>query len=580
MQATACDGSPAPHTSMDDRRWFTHYPPQVPRHLDYPPLTLPQMVAESVRLYGPRPAFTFLNRTLTFAEFGADVARLASALRDLGAGPDRTVAIQAPNLPQTVIAYHAALATGARVCLTNPLYTPSEIEHQWNDAEAVVAVVADFLYAQKIEAIRPRLPVREYVILKIPEYLRFPLNLLAPLKLRKQEPPAIAKVELGPGLHSFTACLRGRPSNLIDPGAKPDDVAVLQYTGGTTGRSKGAMLSHRNLIANVQQLQAWFSPIQSEREVLLTCLPLFHVFGMTVALNFGLRIGAHQILQPNPRDIPALVKAIHKHRVTLFPAVPALFAGINKLPDLDRYDLSSVKGCFSGSAPLPSEVQRTFEERTGGQIIEGFGMTETAPATHANPLGGVRKTGTVGIPLPDTDAKLVHPEDDSVTVPVGEPGELLVRGPQVMSGYWKHPEDSARALAGGWMHTGDLAVMDEDGYFKIVGRTKDMISVGGLKVFPDEVDDVLTRHPAVLEAATIGLPKASGNEYVKSFVVLNQGQKAGAEALIEHCRRHLAEYKVPTEVEFLEALPRSTVMKVLRRELRDRELKGGKPRSG
>lgn len=558
---------------MESRPWHAHYHPEVPVSLDYEEgLTLPTMLSRAVDRFASRPAFTFMNRTLTYAEFGRDVARFADALASLGAGPGKTVAIQAPTLPQTVVAYHAAMMCGARVALTNPLYTPAEIEHQWNDSEAEIAVIADFLYDQKVKGIRSKLGVREYVILSIPEYLAFPLNLLAPLKLKKQDPPTIAKVPSGPGIHHFKQCLKGRPERLVDPGVDADEIAVLQYTGGTTGRSKGAMLTHRNLMANVQQLHAWFSPIEGEREVILTCLPLFHVFGMTVAMNFGIHIGAHQVLEPNPRDIPKLVKSIAKHRVTMFPAVPALFAGINKLPDIDRYDLSSVKGCLSGSAPLPKDTQDTFERRTGGQIVEGFGMTETSPVTHANPLGGVRKTGSIGLPLSDTDARIVDPEDDSRVLPVGEPGELLVRGPQVMKGYWKCPEASDEALHGGWMHTGDLATMDDEGYFRIVGRTKDMISVGGLKVYPDEVDERLMDHPKILEAATIGLPKESGNELVKSFVVLEAGQSLSVEEVQAHCAEALAPYKVPGEVEFIDELPRSSVMKILRRELRDREM--------
>ncbi|MHC4261816.1 MAG: long-chain-fatty-acid--CoA ligase [Planctomycetota bacterium] len=557
---------------MEERPWHASYPEGVSRSVDYEELTLPQMAARAVERFGDHPAFTFKNRTITFREFGQDVARMTEALKRLGAGPNKTVGIQAPTLPQTVVAYHAALCTGARVCLTNPLYTPAEIEHQWVDAEVDVAVVADFLYDQKVAGIRSKLPVREYVILSIPEYLRFPLNLLAPLKLKKADPPLYAKVPKGPGIHFFKDCIQGSASQ-IDPGpSKPDDIAVLQYTGGTTGRSKGAMLTHRNLHVNVQQLRAWFAPVEEDREVILTCLPLFHVFGMTVAMNFGLEIGAHQILEANPRDPEALVKSIAKHRVTMFPGVPALFAAINKLPDLDRYDLSSIKGCFSGSAPLPNDTQRTFEEKTGGKIIEGFGMTETSPATHGNPLVGERKNGSIGLPFSDTDAKIVAVEDDSVEMPIGEPGHLLVKGPQVMKGYWKCPEATEEALAGGWMHTGDLATIDEDGFFRIVGRTKDMISVGGLKVYPDEVDDTLMEHPAIFEAATIGLPKESGNELVKSFIVLSPGESLTAEEVQAHCSKTLAPFKVPGEVEFIDELPRSSVMKILRRELREREL--------
>ncbi|QDU68367.1 long-chain-fatty-acid--CoA ligase [Engelhardtia mirabilis] len=557
---------------MQERIWHGHYDSGVPTSLDYDQGTLTAMLRRSIDGNGPRPAVTFINRTLTFAELGADVARMANALRGLGVREGTTVGIMAPNLPQTVIAYHAALAAGAKVALTNPLYTAPEIEHQWNDAQVEVAFVADFLYASTVAKVRSKVNAKHFVILSIPEYLKFPLNLLAPFKLRKQDPPAIAKVPDGPGIHRFKQLLSGQSTSFPEISSTAEDIAVLQYTGGTTGRSKGAVLSHHNLTSNVQQLVAWINSDQPHDEVILTALPLFHVFGMTVAMNLALSMGAHQVLQPNPRDIPTVVKLIAKHRVSLFPGVPALFANINKLPNIGDFDLSSVRVCVSGSAPLPSDVQTKFERLTGGKILEGFGMTETSPVTHANPFHGTRKIGTIGIPLSDTDAKIVAVEDDAQVMPVGEAGQLLVRGPQVMQGYWQQPEASAEALAGGWMHTGDLAVMDEQGYFKIVGRTKDMISVGGLKVFPDEVDDVLHDHPSILEAATIGLPKPSGNEYVKSFVVLEAGKTMTAEEVITHCAERLAPYKVPSEVEFIPELPRSSVMKILRRELRDREL--------
>ncbi|MHC4378152.1 MAG: long-chain-fatty-acid--CoA ligase, partial [Planctomycetota bacterium] len=352
-----------------------------------------------------------------------------------------------------------------------------------------------------------------------------------------------------------------------------DQIAVLQYTGGTTGPSKGAMLSHRNLSCNVQQIDAWFTGVEYGREVLLTALPLFHVFGMSVCMNFAIWAGACMVLMPNPRDFSMLVKAISKHKVTLFPGVPALFNGLNNFPGIENIDVSSVKSCFSGSAPIPPDVLERFEQLTGARIIEGFGMSETSPVSHVNPLWGKRKVGYVGIPVSDTEAKVVDVNDDSIEMPQGEEGELLIKGPQVMQGYWGREEATAESLAGGWMHTGDLARIDEDGFFKIVGRKKDMINCSGLKVFPDEVDEVLMAHDDVLEAATIGVPDEKRGETVKSFLVLQPGRSLTTEQVEAYCRENLAAYKVPREIEFIDELPKSSVLKILRRELRDMELK-------
>jgi long-chain acyl-CoA synthetase len=419
---------------------------------------------------------------------------------------------------------------------------------------------------------RKALAPKQIVVATIPEYLRFPLNWLAPFKLAKAKPKRYAKFPDEAGVHRFRKLL-----DASTPLAKPhasslDDLALLQYTGGTTGAAKGAMLSHRNLSFNVQQTAAWFTGCQPGREVMMTALPLFHVFGLTVCMNFGLWVGAKLVLLPNPRDVPALVKAIEKHRVTLFPAVPALFGALCDFPGIESHDLSSVKSCFSGSAPIAPEVLKRFESLTGATIVEGFGMSETSPVSHCNPLGGTRKIGTVGVPISSTDARIVDADTGTKEVPLGSEGELVIGGPQVMRGYWNRPDETATALKGGFMHTGDLATMDADGYFKIVGRKKDMIIVGGLKVFPDEVDAVLMAHPDIAEAATIGVPDAKKGELVKSFVVLRAGSSLDAEAIETYARENLAAYKVPREIEFLAELPKSSVLKILRRELRDREL--------
>ncbi len=560
---------------MEERPWHRFYDEGVPRSLKFRDITVPGLLEQSAGEAGDAAALIFMNARLSYRELQDHVDRFATALARLGAGQDTRVAIQLPNLPQTVIAYFATLALGAQAVMTNPLYVEREIEHQWNDADCTIAVLPDFLYTSRVRAIRDRLSVRHFVIASIPDYLRFPLNLLAPLKLAKAKPPLYTRVQPESSVHRMRDLIRRTLPAPPRPKIEMDDVAVLQYTGGTTGVSKGAMLTHRNLSYNVQQIDAWFPQLERRAEVYLACLPFFHVFGLTVSMNHPVTLGAAMVLVPNPRDIPAMLKAIVKHRVTVFPGVPAMYNAINNLAGAGSFDLTSVKACVSGSAPLPREVQERFERITGSRIAEGFGLTETSPVTHCNPLLGQRKTGSIGIPLPDTDAAIVDLEDGQKRMPNGVDGELIVRGPQIMAGYWKRPDETAAMIRDGWLHTGDIARMDEEGYFYIVGRKKDMILVGGYNVYPDEVDAVLIAHPAVLEAATIGVPDEKRGETVKSFVVLKPGETATELELIEHCRRQLAAYKAPREIEFRSQLPRSAALKVLRRTLREEELASG-----
>jgi long-chain acyl-CoA synthetase len=559
---------------MHDRPWFQHYDSGVPRAPTFEAATVPQFLERAAASHPDATACVFLNGRLTYHELKDHVDRLATALAALGVGKNGRVAIQLPNLPQTVIAYYATLRLGAQAVFTNPLYTSKELAHQWKDAGCTVAIVTDFTFDQKIKDHRDELPISAYVIARIPDYLRFPLNLLAPLKLKRQKPqPAIAKVSPGPGIHFFKDLIARTEPRPPAATIGMDDLAVLQYTGGTTGVSKGAMLTHRNLSCNVQQCRAWFPALRVGEEVMLSALPIFHVFGMTVCVNLTVAIAGTMVLVPNPRDVAMLVKEIERRRVTIAPLVPALFNAINQFPGVERRDLSSVKVCVSGSAPLSVDVQQRFEGLTGGKICEGFGLTETSPLTHCNPLQGRRKVGTIGVPVPGTDCRIVDIESGTRNLPAGEAGELLIQGPQVMRGYWEKPEETANVLRDGWLYTGDLAVMDADGYFKIVGRKKEMIDVSGYKVYPDEVDRVLMSHPAVLEAATIGVPDPKRGETVKSFVVLRPGMSATVEQIIAHSRASLAPYKVPREVEFRTELPKSAALKILRRELHDEEMR-------
>ena len=557
---------------MEPRIWHRSYDGGVPPDIEFEEIPLPRVLERSARTHGDAPAVIFLNCRLTYRQLKEEVDRFATALAGLGVTRDTRVAIQLPNLPQTVIAYYATLSLGAQAVMTNPLYVEREITHQWNDAGCAVAVVADFLFEGRLRGIRHELPVKRYIIASIPDYLRFPLNLLAPIKLGKARPPSIAKVEPDEGIRFMKTLIRTTSPDPPKVALAMDDLALLQYTGGTTGLSKGAMLTHRNLSYNAQQVGAWFTDATPGREVCLAALPYFHVFGMTVSMNYPVLVAAAMVLMPNPRDISKMAKAIVTHRVTMFPGVPAMFNAINNFPGVDTLDLSSVTSCFSGSAPLPNDVLERFERLTGSKIVEGFGLTETSPVTHTNPLKGTRKIGSIGVPVPGTDARVVDLANGVTEVPTGTEGELIIKGPQVMKGYWNKPDATRDMIRDGWLYTGDIAIVDPDGYFFIVGRQKDMILAGGYNIYPDEVDRVLMGHPAVLEAATIGLPDQKRGETVKSFVVLKTGHAATTEELIEYCRKELAAYKIPRQIEFRAELPKSTVLKILRRELRDEEL--------
>ena len=557
---------------MQPRVWHQFYDEGVPPGLDFEAVPLPAFLERSARGHADATALIFLNSRLTYRQLQNEVDRFATALAGLGVTNGTRVAIQLPNLPQTIIAFYAVLRLGAVVVMTNPLYVEREIEHQWNDAGCSVAITTDFLFARRIAGIRSRLSVQHYVIASIPDYLRFPLNLLAPLRLRRAKPPLIASVADGPGIHFMRRLIKTTPASPSEAEIDMDAPAALQYTGGTTGVAKGAVLTHRNLSCNVQQVAAWFVDARPGKEVMLGCLPFFHVFGLTVAMNFPVYAAATIVLMPNPRDIRHMMLSIAKHRVTLFPGVPAMFNAIINAPGLKKLDLTSVTSCFSGSAPLPPDVLERFETLTGSKIVEGYGLTETSPVTHANPLNGRRKIGSIGVPFPNTDVKVVHVEDATTEVSSGGQGELLIKGPQVMREYWNAPDESASVLIDGWLHTGDVATVDEDGYCFIVGRKKDMIIAGGYNIYPDEVDAVLMAHPDVHESATIGVPDPVRGETVKSFVVLRPERAANADDLIAHCRRELAAYKIPRSIEFLDELPKSSALKILRRELREREI--------
>ncbi len=556
---------------MQDKPWFEHYPKGTPREIEYEQITLPEMLENSRKLGPENQALHFIKCSMTFRQVGEEVDKLAVALVGLGVKPGMRVAIQLPNMPQNMIAFYAALSVGAVVVMTNPLYTLREVKHQWSDSDVHVAITADFVWEQTLRANKKDLAPKHYIIASIPDYFSFPISWLAKMKLKRQDPPRYANVQAGGNVHLYKDLLARSTGPAPKHDSNWDDLALLQYTGGTTGASKGAMLTHRNLSSNVQQMVAWFSGVERGKTVLMTALPMYHVFGLTVCMAFSVYVGIKQVLIPNPRDFKTLATALSKQKVNMFPAVPAMFNALNQWEGIDDLNLNSLSYCFSGAAPISDNVLNSFEARTSSRIMEGFGMTETSPVAAANPLEGVRKIGSVGIPLPDTDIRIVDMEDGTTDMPVGEEGEIIISGPQVMQGYWNRKKESEEALKDGYMYTGDLGTMDEDGYLRIVGRKKDMINCSGMKVYPDEVDAVLQEHPDILEAATIGVPNAKRGEAVKSFVVLMPGKTLSSEAILEYCTENLARYKVPKDVTFLDELPKSSVLKTLRRELRAME---------
>ena len=537
------------------RPWLKHYDFWVPADINPPRQPLYQILQIASTSYFDKPAAAFLGAQWTFIEIKAQVDRLATALSKLGIGKGDRVGIMLPNCPQYLVSFFAIVRLGAIVANINPIYTPREVEMVAKDAGLRAVIVLD-LMAPIVLGIKENTAIEHVIVTSLPDY--------------SAAPPEASTTP--PGTLSFRGLIEGTtetdlPATQIDP---EQDVAVLQYTGGTTGVPKGAMLTHFNLYSNVIQTYLWGSHLtQRGDERYLMVIPYFHIYGQTVGMLLGTWNGAMQI--PVPKfDPEMLIKAIKQHKPTFFPGVPTLYISMLNHPEIKTCGLEYVRRFNSGSAPLPVEVIERFEQLSGAMLFEGYGLTEASPTTHSTPTLARRKPGSIGLAFPSTECKIVDLETGMQEVPVGQDGELCIRGPQVMKGYWNRPEETAIALRDGWLYTGDVARMDEDGYFYIVQRKKDMIIVSGFNVYPNEVEEVLFTHPAILEAAVIGIPDEYRGEAVKAFVVLRPGMELTAEQLTEFCATSLAKYKMPTQIEFLDSLPKSAVGKVLRRELRER----------
>ena len=549
------------------RPWLGRYEAAVPQ--DYQPSerTLPELLISAAERFPERDALRFVGKATSYRALLEQARQFASALQGLGVQPGDRVAIMLPNSPQFVVSFFGTLLAGGVVVNTSPLYTASELEHQLKDSGASVLVLLD-PFLPRYREIRAGLALKRVLVTGIQDALPFPKNLLYPLKARKDG--TWVKTEYGGEVASYSKFLASGSGTPRPVPVTPDDVALLQYTGGTTGVPKGTMLTHRNLVSNAEQSRAWISELREGEEITLAAIPFFHVYGMTVALNLSLLIGATLVLIPNPRDIEMVLKEISGNRATLFPGVPTLYNAINHHPKTASYDLTSVRACISGSAPLLLETARRFRELTGGaNLVEGYGLTEASPVTHVNPVFGDQKEGSIGLPLPGVDALVVTEAGEAV--PTGEIGELWVAGPMVMKGYWQRPDETAKtmgeAYGRSWLKTGDMARMDEDGYFSIVDRKKELIIAGGYNIYPREVEEALVSHPAVMEAAAVGLPDEYRGESVHGVVVLRPGAKASEAELREHCRTLLSPYKVPRSIEFRDELPKTAALKVLRRQL-------------
>ena len=565
-----------------DRPWFAHYDEWVPHTVDIPDVPLDRLLRDSAAshpdhtalIFGARVGSRLLDAAISYRDLDAMVDRFAAGLQGLGVAPGDRVAIMLPNSPQFIIAAYATWRIGGVVVCCNPLYVEREVEHLLSDSGAETMVVMSSLY-ERVKAVRANTALKRVVVANIKEHFPFLLKWLFTLTKERKEGH---RVDLtgDADTHPFPDILRSGPERPSPVEVDPRGVSTLIYTGGTTGGPKGAQLTHRNLVSNATLLNLW-AKSRRAGEVLISLMPFFHSYGLTVGINTVFANALTAVLIPNPRDLEHTLLSVQKHRATFLPAIPTLFVAFSNHPDLDQYDLSSVRFAPSGAAPLAPEVQKRFEAITGCKMVEAYGLTETSPTATMDPIGRPMDH-SIGVPIPNTDVKIVDIEDGGEELPQGEIGEIIIKGPQVMKGYWNLPDESAQAIRTGpdgeegWFYSGDIGYQDPEGYFHIADRKKDMIIAGGYNIYPADVEAVLFEHPDIVEAAVIGVPHETRGETVKAFVVLHEGKSPTEEEIIAFCRERMAAYRIPRMVEFRDELPKTVIGKVLRRELREQEL--------
>jgi len=531
--------------------WSKFWPADVPETLQYPDVTLPDILKKTAREHGEKAAIVFREREINYRELDVLSDKFAAALSSLGIVKGDRVAVFLPNIPQFIIAYFGVLKAGAVVTAISPLHRERELEHQLNDSEAKIIVVLNSLHPI-VKSVWSKTQLKNAIVTNLEAFA--------------------SETEQNSNVHSFQKLLTedSHPPNVkINPA---EDLAALQYTGGTTGTAKGAMLTHANLVANTLAFAAWIKGAIA-KETFLTALPLFHIYGMTTSMNVPISLAAKMVLLPRFETTPALT-AIQTHKVTVFCGVPTMYSALLANPNIGRFDLTSIRVCISGASPLPPQVQRQFMKVTGGLLAEGYGLTEASPVTHCNPVDLTMRTvkvGSIGLPLPDTEARILDAETSEKTLKQGETGELAVKGPQVMKGYWRKPDETALVLRDGWLLTGDIARMDENGYFYITDRKKDLIKYKDYSVYPREIEDVLYEHPAVRLCAVVGKSDPAAVEIPKAFVMLKDGATVSEQEIEAFVNEKLAPYKAIREIEFRKDLPLSSAGKVLRRALRDEE---------
>jgi len=561
-----------------EKIWLKNYDEGIPATVEYPDFPLDQFMLNTASKHPNQTAIIFgaavgsqvLDAKLTYRQLNNLTDRLAAGLQRMGVQKGDRVVIMLPNSPQFVMAAYATWRIGATVVCCNPLYVAREVEHLVKDSGAETIVVMSSLY-ERVKSIRGNTDLKRVIVTNIKEYFPGLLKFLFTLTKEKKEGHRV-DISGDTDTYWFQDVLRDAPQKPEPVEIDQLEVATLIYTGGTTGVPKGAQLTHRNLVSNATVLNVWSKSKEAE-DVLVAVMPYFHSYGLTVGMNTCIANAITIVQIPNPRDMVHVLKSIEKHKVTFYPGVPTMFIGFNNFPDRDQFDISSLRFAVSAAAPLPPEVQEKFQALTGGKMVEAYGLTETGPAASMDPLEKPRDH-SIGLPLPDTDMKIVDVDTGEEELPVGDVGEIIIRGPQVMTGYYKMPTETANALRvgpdgqTGWFYTGDIGYMDEDGYFHIVDRKKDMIIAGGYNIYPADVEAVLFEYPKVKEAAVVGVPDEKRGETVKAFVVLKEGETATADEIISFCRENLAVYKAPASIEFREDLPKTMIGKVLRRELR------------
>ncbi|WP_128894012.1 long-chain-fatty-acid--CoA ligase [Longirhabdus pacifica] len=552
---------------MTSKSWLQHYPKEIKPQYEFPKHNIASFIVDSEKKLSDKTALHFLGKDTTYKKILEDCYRFANLIRDLGVKKGERVAIMLPNCPQLVAAYYGTLMAGSVVVMTNPLYKEKEMIHQFKDSGAKILVTLDIL-SKKAQKVLPHTMLEKVLVTSMKHALPFPKNVLYPIKAKKDG--FDLNVQYDDKIVSFEKLMSASStSKILEEVDAENEIALLQYTGGTTGVSKGVMLTHYNIVANTYQAQKWSISEEYGEEIYVGVLPFFHVFGLTTLLNKAFLGGGKLLLFPK-FDPDEVLKYIHKMKATIFPGAPTMYNAIVHHPKVSQYDLSSIKICLSGSAALPVALQEKFESITKGKLIEGYGLTETSPIAHGNLVEGYRKIGSIGIPFPNTDAKVVDSETGE-EVPLGEIGELIIKGPQVMKGYWNRKDETDKVLKDGWLYTGDMATMDEEGFFAIVDRKKDMIISGGMNIYPRDIEEVLYEHPKVNEAAVIGVPDEYWGEMVKAYIVPTEPLTSSE--LDEWCREKLANFKVPKQYEIKDDLPKSLVGKVLRRELREEEEK-------